>query len=418
MTNGGATDKNAPPVEELRRQLTALKAEVTSQQWLLEALESQSAQYRALFDLMPGSVVLLDVKGFIRDANPYFCRTMGYTREELVGKHVTQFSQEPSEVIERNIRRMISGEILQHEVANVQKDGSLRFYELREAAVTLPDGSMNILAVSNDVTDRRRAEQARLDVERQLFHSQKLDGLGVLAGGIAHDFNNLLATILSNIEVALSGLPAASPAQNLLTDALLAGKRAAELTRQMLTYSGHGRSATAELDLSKLVQDVTDLLKASVSKSVRLDISLASDLPSIRADAAQLQQVLINLVSNSSEVIGNQPGTVSISAYVREYGASILEGTWTANKPKPGRYAVLEVKDSGEGMDETVRARLADPLFKTRYIGRGLGLSAVLSVVEAHNGAVMLLNEPGKGTVISVLFPVAPAVARAANKKE
>jgi PAS domain S-box-containing protein len=227
MTSGGAPDKNAPPVEELRRQLTALKAEVTSQQWLLDALESQSAQYRALFDLMPGSVVLLDVKGFVRDANPYFCRAMGFTREELVGKHVTQISREPAEVIERNIRRMMSGEILQHEVTNVQKDGSLRFYELREAAVTLPDGSMNILAVSNDITDRKRAEQARLEVERELFHAQKLDSLGVLAGGIAHDFNNLLSVILSNIELAISDLPANTPVQDVLSAVLLAGRRAA-----------------------------------------------------------------------------------------------------------------------------------------------------------------------------------------------
>src|SRR6516164_9175269 len=113
MTNGGATDKNAPPVEELRRQLNVLKAEVTSQQWLLDALESQSAQYRALFELMPGSVVLLDSKGFVRDANPCFCRAMGYSREELVGLHITKITQETLEMVESNIRRMISGETLQ-----------------------------------------------------------------------------------------------------------------------------------------------------------------------------------------------------------------------------------------------------------------------------------------------------------------
>src|SRR5256885_962520 len=150
------------PVEELRRQLTATKAELASQQWLLDALESQGAQYRALFELMPGSVVLLDSQGYVRDANPYFCRGMGYTREQLVGKHVSDISHESPEFIEKNIRRMLAGEVLQHEVTNVQKDGSLRFYELREAAVTLPDGSMNILAVSNDITDRKRAEQAKL----------------------------------------------------------------------------------------------------------------------------------------------------------------------------------------------------------------------------------------------------------------
>lgn len=418
MTNGSAPDKNAPPVGELRRQLTALKAEVTSQQWLLDALESQSAQYRALFDLMPGSVVLLDAKGFVRDANPYFCRAMGYNREELVGKHVTQISREPAEVIERNIRRMISGEILQHEVTNVQKDGSLRFYEVREAAVTLPDGSMNILAVSNDVTDRRRAEQARLEVERELFHAQKLDSLGVLAGGIAHDFNNLLAVVLSNIEVAVSDLPATSPAQNVLGNALLAGKRAAELTRQMLAYSGRGRFVTAELDLSNVVRDLSDLLKVSVSKSAQLDIVLGSELPYIHADSAQLQQVLVNLVTNASEAIGDQPGTITVSTYARDCDATDLAQTRTANKPKPGRYAVLEIKDTGAGMDETIRGKLFDPFFTTKFVGRGLGMSAVLGIVQGHNGAIMVSSEPGKGTAISVLFPAAPAHARAAREKE
>ena len=418
MTTGGAPDKNAPPVEELRRQLTALKAEVTSQQWLLEALETQSAQYRALFDLMPGSVVLLDSKGFVRDANPYFCRAMGYTREELVGKHITHFSQVPTETVERNIRRMISGEVLQHEVTNVQKDGSLRFYELREAAVTLPDGSMNILAVSNDVTDRRRAEQARLEAERELFHTQKLDSLGALAGGIAHDFNNLLSVVLSNIKGAISDLPPTSSAQNVLTNALLAGKRASELTRQMLAYSGRGSFATADLDLNKVVRDMTDLLKVSISKSAQVDMVLASDLPSIHADTEQLQQVLMNLVINSSEAIGEQPGTITVRTYVREYDATYLALTRTANKPNPGRYVVLEIKDTGAGMDDTIRGKLFDPFFTTKFVGRGLGMSAVLGIVQGHHGAIMVSSEQGKGTTISVLFPVAPTVARAANDQE
>ena len=154
MTSGDLPKDNRASGDELRRQLAVLKSELQSQQWLLDALESQSAQYRALFELMPGSVVLLDAKGYIRDANPYFCRAMCYAREDLIGLHVSQISQEKAEVIDRNIARMIGGEVLHHEVTNVQKDGSLRFYELREAAVTLPDGSMSILAVSNDITDR------------------------------------------------------------------------------------------------------------------------------------------------------------------------------------------------------------------------------------------------------------------------
>ncbi len=409
---------NPGPVEELRRQLTALKAEVTSQQWLLDALESQSAQYRALFELMPGSVVLVDSMGFIRDANPYFCRAMGYSRDDIVGLHVTKISQEKAEIVKRNIHRMISGETLQHEVVNIQKDGSLRFYELREAAVTLPDGSMNVLAVSNDITDRKRAEQSKLEMERQLLESQKLDSLGVLAGGIAHDFNNLLAVILSNVELAMTDLPAGSSVQNCLNDAMLAGKRAAELTRQMLAYSGRGRFVIAEIDLTQLVNHLSDLVKVSVSKTARVELNLAAGLPRIQADAEQLRQVLMNLVTNASEAIGDAPGTISITTNIRECDEACLAKTRTANKPAPGRYVVLEVKDNGCGMDEAVRNKLFEPFFTTKFVGRGLGMSAVLGVVQGHHGAIMVSSEPRQGAMISVFFPATPlgvATAREAR---
>jgi two-component system cell cycle sensor histidine kinase/response regulator CckA len=401
------------PGDELRRQFAALKAELESQQWLLDALESESAQYRALFELMPGSVVLLDSKGYIRDANPYFCRAMCYAREDLVGLHVTQISQEKPEVIERNISRMIAGEVLQHEVTNVQKDGSLRFYELREAGVTLPDGSMSILAVSNDITDRKRAEQAKLEMERQLLHAQKMDSLGALAGGIAHDFNNLLAVIMSNVELAISDLPTTSPAQNSLTNALLAGKRAAELTRQMLAYSGRGRFVTAQVELTNLVRGMGDLLKVSIAKSVRLEFNLASELPLIHADAAQIQQVLMNLVTNASEAIGEKPGVVTVSTSVRECDASYLSETRTSNKPRPGPFVILEVSDTGCGMDDTVRAKLFDPFFTTKFVGRGLGMSAVLGIVQGHHGAIMVSSKPRKGAVISVVLPAIPKPSNA-----
>jgi two-component system, cell cycle sensor histidine kinase and response regulator CckA len=416
MSSGRPPEMNPGQGDELRRQLTALKAELNSQQWLLDALESQSAQYRALFELMPGSVILLDSKGYIRDANPCFCRAMCYAREELVGLHVTQISQEKPEIVERNIRRMIAGETLEHEVTNVQKDGSLRFYELRETAVTLPDGSVNILAVSNDVTDRKRAEQAKLDMERQLLQAQKLNSLGALAGGIAHDFNNLLAVILSNVELAMSDVPITSPTQNCLTNALLAGKRAAELTRQMLAYSGRGRFITAEVNLSEVVQRFSDLLRVSISKSVRLELNLASDLPLIQADSAQLQQVLMNLATNASEAIGDKPGVLTVTTTVRDCDASYLAETRTTNKPARGRYVVLEVSDTGCGMDDDVRGNLFDPFFTTKFLGRGLGMSAVLGIVQGHRGAIMVSSKPRKGTVISVLFPALRAGCSTADE--
>src|SRR5215469_11509445 len=158
MSSGDLPKNNRASGEELRRQLAVLKAELQSQQWLLDALESQSAQYRALFELMPGSVVLLDSRGYIRDANPYFCQITGYKREELVGMHLTDISQQRIEVVERNILRMISGETLQNDVVHRHKDGTLGLYEMRSTAATLPDGSMTILAVCNAITMRKKAD--------------------------------------------------------------------------------------------------------------------------------------------------------------------------------------------------------------------------------------------------------------------
>jgi len=157
-SSNGMPDTNIGPVAELRRQLWALKSEVTDQQYLLDALEVQSAQYRALFELMPGSVLLLDSRGFIRDANPYFCQITGYKRDELVGMHLIDISQQKMEVVERNILRMISGETLQDDVIHRHKDGSLGLYEMRSTAATLPDGSMTILAVCNAITMRKSAD--------------------------------------------------------------------------------------------------------------------------------------------------------------------------------------------------------------------------------------------------------------------
>src|SRR4030095_1615611 len=146
--------------------------------------------YHLLFELMPGSVVLMDARGFVLDANPAFCRQIGFSREELLGLHVSRFSQDSIEAIERNITRLMAGEVLEHQVTNVQKDGSVRHYELREKAITFPDGSRGILALANDITDRLRVHQDKLAMERQLLRADKLQSLGVLAGGIAPDFNN------------------------------------------------------------------------------------------------------------------------------------------------------------------------------------------------------------------------------------
>ena len=374
---------------------------------LSEVGSNREHLYHLLFELMPGSVVLMDARGFVLDANPAFCRQIGFARTELIGGHVSRFSKVPLEKIEQNITRMMGGEVLEHEVTNVQKDGSLRHYELREAAITLPDGSRGILALANDITERLRVQQDRLEMERQLLHADKFKSLGVLAGGIAHDFNNLLLTITGRIELAVLDLPPKSPAQNQLQEAATAAHRAAELTRQLLAYSGRGQFVIENVDLSELIGGMSELLNASISKKASLRLKLASPLPFVKGDAPQLQHILLNLITNASEALTDCPGIITVATELRECDADYLAQSRTANRLAPGDYVALEVFDTGCGMDESVQERLFDPFFTTKFTGRGLGMSAVSGLVRGHQGGILVASRPGLGAMITVLFPVA-----------
>lgn len=365
--------------------------------------------YRRLFELMPGSVVLLDAQGHLIDANPAFCKQIGYSRPELLGAHVSRFSRDPAETIERNLARLLAGEVLEHSVTNVQKDGSLRHYELRETAITLPDGNPGILAIANDVTDRLRAEQEKLEIERQLLHAEKLKSLGVMAGGIAHAFNNLLGAVLGNIDLARLESPPHSPAQSYLENAAQASREAAVLTRQMLAFSGRGRFVLRELDLLQLIEGMRELLGVSISAKASFELKLAPGLPLIEADSAQVQQLVINLVLNASEALGNSPGFITIATRRQTCDATFLARCRSSPQIVPGEFVGLEVRDTGCGMDASTLAQLFEPFFTTKFLGRGLGMASVLGIVQGHRGAIQISSEPGRGTTVLVLFPSLPA---------
>jgi PAS domain S-box-containing protein len=256
------------------------------------------------------------------------------------------------------------------------------------------------------IAERKRTEEERLELERRLLHAQKLESLGVLAGGIAHDFNNLLTAIVGNIELAKMDISEYSPARECLSEAALATRRAADLTRQMLAYSGRGKFFIQELDLSALVQEMTQLLKVSITKTVTLLVQLERSLPRIYADGTQMQQIVMNLITNASEAIGERVGCITITTGVQDCDPAYLAQSRLSEKVSPGRYVYLSVADTGCGMDEAVQQRLFDPFFTTKFTGRGLGMSAVLGVVRGHKGAILIDSEVGRGTTIRVLFPV------------
>ncbi|MBI1387074.1 MAG: DUF3365 domain-containing protein [bacterium] len=259
--------------------------------------------------------------------------------------------------------------------------------------------------VFQDVSDRKRLEDERLNLERKMLHSQKLESMGILAGGIAHDFNNLLMVTSGNLELAQIELPKDSPVQELIGYAFDATLKATDLTRQMLAYSGKGQFIVKEINLSQMVCDIAKLLQTSISKSIRLDMQLDQNLPHIRADIAQIQQVIMNLVINSSDAIGDKPGMIAIRTMPLEITEDELRQCIGIEKPDPGWFICLEVEDDGCGMDDKTLHSLFDPFFTTKTHGRGLGMSAVLGIIQSHHGAIQVRSEVGKGTLFRILFP-------------
>jgi signal transduction histidine kinase len=222
----------------------------------------------------------------------------------------------------------------------------------------------------------------------QVQHAQKLDSLGVLAGGIAHDFNNLLTAVLGNADLASCELPAGHPAREPLAEAAQAAQRAAELTHQMPAYSGKGHFVVESVDLFALIREMSGFLKLASSKKCELGFSLARDLPEVRCDASQIHQVIMNLVINASEALGNGAGTITVTTGVTHRDGPGAGDRGLAPGLEAGEYVYLEVHDDGCGMSEDIRTRIFDPFFTTKFTGRGLGLSAVLGIVRGHRGEI------------------------------
>lgn len=269
-----------------------------------------------------------------------------------------------------------------------------------------PDGAV---AAFIDITDLKRAAEEKQHLERQILQAQKLESLGVLAGGIAHDFNNLLTMVLGNANLARTAMAPSSPAAGHLAEIEKASRRAAELCRQMLAYSGKGRFVSERLNLSEVVEDMAHMLEISVSKKAVLKYEFAHDLPAVEADPTQLRQVIMNLIINASEAIGDRSGFIRVSTGQADLRREDLAGSLHGEEVREGTYVYLEVEDTGCGMDDETTRRIFEPFYSTKFMGRGLGLSAVLGIVRAHAGVLRVRSVPGHGTTFRVLFPAGAA---------
>ena len=367
-------------------------------------------KFRLAIESSPSGMVMVDQKGKIVLVNSQTETLFGYHRGDLIGqtmeilvpdrfrdahpRHRTDYSAH------LQARPMGSG----RDLYGLRKDGTEFPVEIGLNPIETEEGTW-VLSAIVDITERKRAEEERKRHEAQMQHSQKLESLGVLAGGIAHDFNNLLVGILGNAGLALMELAPESPVRRTVQNIEVAALQTAELTKQLLAYSGKGKFHVQPLNLSRLVEEITHLLKFSISKKAVLRTRLASDLPTIEADASQIQQVIMNLIINASEALGDKVGDIIASTGVVRADRAYLADTLLDDHLPEGRYVYLEVTDTGCGMDKETRSRIFDPFFTTKFTGRGLGLAATLGIVRGHRGAIRLYSEPGHGTAFRVLFP-------------
>ncbi len=369
-------------------------------------------RYRNILDTVFDGINITGFDGVIRYCNRQFAAMLGATPEEVVGKSMGDLIfPEDAEQAEERIRRRRAGYPYPF-TWRLRSLADGHVVMVRANSRELKDEHGNpeaMLGVITDITGTRRI------VER-LLQSQKLESLGVLAGGIAHDFNNLLVGILGNAGLTLSELPATSPLKPLVADIQTAALRAAALTRQLLAYSGKGRFVLGPVDLGRLVEEMAPGLLAAVGKNVTLTFRLSPGLPIIEGDASQIRQVVTTLINNASDAIGDRSGEVTLATSVVHADDAFLADTFVDDELAPGDFVCLEVSDTGEGMTPETAARIFDPFYTTRFVGRGLGLAAVLGILRGHKGAIKAVSEPGRGTTLRTFFPLHRVVPEASAR--
>ncbi len=297
-------------------------------------------------------------------------------------------------------------DVVRFRVADLR--GSVRYFEGVAHPVSDESGEViRLTGTAQDITERVHAEHERQNMQRKLEETQRLESLGVLAGGIAHDFNNLLTVILGNASLIRLELDSDSPLQPCLSEIMSASTRAADLCRQMLAYSGHVRMSTQPVDLSALIRESEPLLRSALGKAVRLNLTLDASLPPVAGDEGQLRQILLSLVTNASEAIGQHEGEIQAGTRMVALSAEDIRHLQFPNNLSPGPHAALVVTDTGPGMAPSVMSRIFDPFYTTKFMGRGLGLAAVQGIVRVHKGGLNVQSKPGEGSTFTIYLPFA-----------
>jgi PAS domain S-box-containing protein len=398
--------------KELQRQVTERTAELAKANEELrrdnaerreveKALERQRAFLRQVVDVNPNLIFARDREGRFTLANQAVADSYGTTVENLVGKKDTDFNSNPTELEsslagDRELMDTLRENVIPEEMV-VDSTGKVRWHQTVKRPIIGDDGTADqILSVATDITQRKALEE-------QLQQSQKMEAIGTLAGGVAHDFNNLLTTILGYSELLLGALEADSPIRSDVAEIKKAGDRAASLTRQLLAFSRKQLLEFKVLDLNAILADMDKMLRRLVGEDIEFVTLTDPKLGRVKADRGQIEQILVNLVVNSHDVMP-RGGRLTIKSENVDLTERLARDHFQI---EPGPYVVLSVSDTGIGMDAKTRARIFEPFFTTKEKGRGtgLGLSTVYGIVKQSGGDVWVDSAPGQGATLRVYLP-------------
>jgi two-component system cell cycle sensor histidine kinase/response regulator CckA len=386
--------------------------DVTQRMREQRTLRRLSEERRLIVDRSPIGLAVLSPSGSWLQANAALCRLLGYTEEELrqlTFQHVTHPDDLDSDIAYS--RALIAGDVDSYRLEKryLHRDGHEVWALLSVGAVRDDRGDpLFLIAQIQDMTAERAVDGERRALDEQLRDAQKLESLGILAGGVAHDFNNILVGVLGNASIMVERLPRESPLRENAESIILAAERAATLTQQMLAYAGKGRFVVEDVDLSAVVGEMDQLLGSTLSTRATLSLDLADDPPRVRGDIGQIRQVVMNLLTNAVEALDERAGEVRVTVRPVHADRSFL-ARHGGRELDEGAYLLLEVSDSGVGMDEATVGRIFEPFFTTKFAGRGLGLAATLGIVRGHGGALTVISEPGVGTTFRLLLPASAA---------
>jgi PAS domain S-box-containing protein len=374
--------------------------DITERRTAEQELRKSEERYRLLIEANPMGVasgcVAGDRMGEILTANDAFLRLLGYSRGELQGGNLHWTGIASPEHLPLENRAIAearsSGFSKPYEGEFIRRDGSRAPVMIAFAQIERTEDEAVVFAA--DLTDQKRAEE-------RLRQAQKLESIGLLAGGIAHDFNNLLTGIMGNASLAIDEVPPASA--ELLNAIMSSAERAAHLTRQLLAYSGKGEFFVQEMNLSQAIKGLSGLVQLSIPKSVELRLDLRERLPLVAMDPGQLQQIVMNLAINAGEAIGEgSAGRISLSTDIRDIDQAFVDSL--GEEVAAGRYVILEIADTGPGIEGPALAKIFDPFFTTKFTGRGLGLAAVSGIVRSQRGGIIVASVPGQGAAFRVFF--------------